>query len=1272
MPDYNNEFEIVQDSGNYFGDITDSSGNLIPGGENRVIGGSNFQLPSSSAGLTPAQLAQLNGAIQGSEKGSINGVANLDSSGKVPASQLPSYVDDILEYGTLAAFPPIGESGKLYIAADTNLIYRWGGSSYGTTSSSLALGETIATAYRGDRGKIAYDHSLIITGNPHNVTKVDLGLSNVNNTSDLNKPISTAVQTALNNTQPLDAGLTTIAALSGAGFVKATATDTFTLVTSLAQSDITNLVADLSGKEPLIGTGLTTDYFRGDKTFQVLDKTAVGLANVDNTSDINKGISTLVAAALSLKAPLISPTFTGTVTAPTGLTPSSVVVKSQLDGKQAKTSLTVGLAGSGADYICDGTADDVEIQQAVDALYVSNKGGFIDLQNGVTFNTAAAIRLYGSTALETPSVTIRGGGMYSTFIKPSSGINAIEMGKATQGNVLNLGFLLAGASTGIQDIDGLITSDGIGWRMRNNQLENLSFAGDATHTGWAMQIQPFRTRIKGINANQYDNANTFGYPANGIKLFATSTPNTGSSFNPGDSTMERFHITVKTGGTALWIDSPLGGDGSYFNQMMFSQGVLRNNGVGTGTGIKIGKTGGDKIQGLHFLGINAEDFNIIFDLYNAQGCIFETYYTQAQGAGAIHMKLQEGSKNNQWRFASKVGIFAFTADVINDTNTDAQNPNIFSNLNIETSGGTASINGSTSIPPLAGTIIHNIFGLQNTGTRHRLFNVTQGIGGNPTFSGGSIKVGDGAGTTTASTNNVYINRADTSNSADFRFSTGGAVTATTDWSLGTRATFGSDIVMRAASTGNMPLRAMPNGNIGLGGDWSLSTPAYKLDVKGDVNILSGSIYRINGLPIPTKILDWSASTVVDINEVRKNGTKGWRSNSIRTTGLIFDTTEQSFWTLIYDSSLSDTTRWSKTGDAGTIAGTNFIGTTDVQDVVIKKNSVEKFRVGSGTPVFPASGDANIIQMTQAGSAENKLLFGNAVVGSKLFMGSDSFDFYWQSGYGNQTQYGAYHGIDISGGRANSTQQAYISGTAGAFNTRLVNSFTTQVGLITLATAGATANIEEWRIGNTTTSTLVASIDPTGKGAFVGGLNSGNGTNGTLQIGDMITSKTGGSFFNTGGTGWTNLSNVLIGVGNITDLALPFKVKSDGATKVVATIQGFTSQTGDLTQWLTSTGIVAAKIAPTGNMSFDTQTNTAGITGTQTINKPSATVNIAAGQSTLIINNNTVQVASIVLGEIKTNDATAQIKNIVTNTGVIFITLVSPATAETKIGFVVFN
>lgn len=99
--------------------------------------------------------------IDESRIGAANGVASLDASGRIPASQIPGGFDNIEEYDNLAAFPTTGEEGKIYVAKDTNLTYRWTGSQYVEISPSLALGETATTAYRGDRGKIAYDHSQV-------------------------------------------------------------------------------------------------------------------------------------------------------------------------------------------------------------------------------------------------------------------------------------------------------------------------------------------------------------------------------------------------------------------------------------------------------------------------------------------------------------------------------------------------------------------------------------------------------------------------------------------------------------------------------------------------------------------------------------------------------------------------------------------------------------------------------------------------------------------------------------------------------------------------------------------------------------------------------------------------------------------------------------------------------------------------------------------------------------------------------------------------------
>lgn len=105
----------------------------------------------------------LSAKVNSSLVGSAEGVAQLDATGKVPASQLPSYVDDVLEYNNLAAFPSTGETGKIYVAIDTNITYRWSGSDYVEISASIALGETSSTAYAGDKGKKNADNIAAIT-----------------------------------------------------------------------------------------------------------------------------------------------------------------------------------------------------------------------------------------------------------------------------------------------------------------------------------------------------------------------------------------------------------------------------------------------------------------------------------------------------------------------------------------------------------------------------------------------------------------------------------------------------------------------------------------------------------------------------------------------------------------------------------------------------------------------------------------------------------------------------------------------------------------------------------------------------------------------------------------------------------------------------------------------------------------------------------------------------------------------------------------------------
>jgi hypothetical protein len=105
-----------------------------------------------------------------SMKGAPNGYASLDANAKVPANQLPSFVDDVEEYDSYIYFPETGRADCIYMDFFDKQIYRWSGTGYVQISQNIALGFTSATAIRGDYGKAGYDHSQVSGANPHNLT----------------------------------------------------------------------------------------------------------------------------------------------------------------------------------------------------------------------------------------------------------------------------------------------------------------------------------------------------------------------------------------------------------------------------------------------------------------------------------------------------------------------------------------------------------------------------------------------------------------------------------------------------------------------------------------------------------------------------------------------------------------------------------------------------------------------------------------------------------------------------------------------------------------------------------------------------------------------------------------------------------------------------------------------------------------------------------------------------------------------------------------------
>lgn len=118
---------------------------------------------------------ELEKKVSSSEKGQANGVASLDSTGKVPSSQLPSYVDDVVEYAAKSLFPATGETGKIYVDKTTNLTWRWSGSAYVEISPSLALGETSSTAYAGDKGA---ELKRMVDTHDQSIDNLDQGMNN--------------------------------------------------------------------------------------------------------------------------------------------------------------------------------------------------------------------------------------------------------------------------------------------------------------------------------------------------------------------------------------------------------------------------------------------------------------------------------------------------------------------------------------------------------------------------------------------------------------------------------------------------------------------------------------------------------------------------------------------------------------------------------------------------------------------------------------------------------------------------------------------------------------------------------------------------------------------------------------------------------------------------------------------------------------------------------------------------------------------------------------
>lgn len=251
-------------------------------------------------------------------KGKANGLASLDDSGKVPSTQLPSYVDDVLEFTQLDQLPNPGESGKIYVVTSTNLQYRWSGSDYIEISKSLALGETSSTAYPGDKGKATTDVVNSLSDNLVNdvlVSQSDKNSVSLTIKSITKNPVKKNKELLLVDGEPIlltdntpilladnvndglydqaDDKLITINQASSFTAGVMSASDKTKLDGLKAQAEIDTSISNVQNN--------LNAHINNRTNPHRVTKEQIGLDQVDNTSDANKPISNATQTALNGK-----------------------------------------------------------------------------------------------------------------------------------------------------------------------------------------------------------------------------------------------------------------------------------------------------------------------------------------------------------------------------------------------------------------------------------------------------------------------------------------------------------------------------------------------------------------------------------------------------------------------------------------------------------------------------------------------------------------------------------------------------------------------------------------------------------------------------------------------------------------------------------------------------------------------------------------------------------------------------------------------------------
>ena len=220
-----------------------------------------------------------------SQVGAKGGVAPLDENGIISSTYLPSYVDDVID-GTIsddlstftdtASKAVTPEAGKIYNDITKNKSYRWSGTAYVSLNDGVALGETEKTAYRGDRGKVAYEHSQSAHART-DATKTEK--SNTNGNVKINGSDVTVY------THPTDAGNKHLPAAGTVNqYLKNTAAGTGAWESADTEPTTDSVKLITSGAVAQVKTDLMAEIGKKADSSHTHTKAEVGLGNVDNKS----------------------------------------------------------------------------------------------------------------------------------------------------------------------------------------------------------------------------------------------------------------------------------------------------------------------------------------------------------------------------------------------------------------------------------------------------------------------------------------------------------------------------------------------------------------------------------------------------------------------------------------------------------------------------------------------------------------------------------------------------------------------------------------------------------------------------------------------------------------------------------------------------------------------------------------------------------------------------------------------------------------------------